>query len=65
MGEEKEEVLEGEIETPEGMGEKPPLEGSNIDITEFIKPGDIEKGKTELTPEQMEMFKKMLAKGNI
>jgi hypothetical protein len=54
-------ALEGEVVmegNPMDNMQKP-----GIDISQFIKPGDIEAGKTVLTPEQMKLLKEQMTKG--
>jgi hypothetical protein len=54
-------ALEGEV-VMEGnpMDNMPQNKQPGIDISQFIKPGDIEAGKTVLTPEQMKLLKEQM-----
>jgi hypothetical protein len=52
-------ALEGDV-VMEGNPMDNMKQPGGFDISQFIKPGDIEAGKTVLTPEQMKLLKEQL-----
>ena len=53
-------ALEGDVIMEGNPMDNMQKQPGQIDISQFIKPGDIEAGKTILTPEQMKLLKEQM-----